>query len=196
MKKALLILIVCLIVFVSMFLVIKEIKSNYHKTYQGALNELTQLVDGEIIELRSDRLLILHDNGDLSIAHSHRNNLFRLNKDFKVINTGLNVFKSVEKSLIPYKDVEEDNESTLGIIKNENVDFVVLHGGYNSGVDYDINDAAKVISIDDYFNNPKAKGIKVWYVSGDIVPESTSAIKFLNENKEEIAIDKEAFQQK
>ncbi|MGH2317950.1 hypothetical protein ACRC6Q_09270 [Planococcus sp. SE5232] len=189
MKKIFLFVLVCLFL-LCLGAAASYLHENYHKTPESALEELRQQTDGHVLNLpMNDLVLLIEENGDMAIAFMEVERLFNLYKDFEVIPTPLNIYRSDLENEIPYAIGPWYLEVTFGLIKNEKVAYTA-HG---STVRKD--NASPVYGVEDVLSDTDLSEVKVWFITS----RSTSQVDvenkvfFLNEKKEPIEMDNKEF---
>lgn len=166
------------------------IHTNYHKTPESALEELRQQTDAQILELAKNNLvLLIEGNGDVAIAFMEVERLFDLYKDFEVIPTPLNIYRSDLENEIPYATGPWFLEFTFGLIKNNHVEYTA------QGTSIRKDNVTRVFSVEDILDDAEQTGIKLWYISsGSSSPRDLeSKVIFLNEKKELIEMEGKDF---
>lgn len=189
MKKILLYMLLSLFL-VSLGVATSYLHANYHKTPEGALRELKQQTDAQILNLPMNNLVLLIDgNGDIAVAFMKVERLFNLYKDFEVIPIPLNIYRSDLENEIPYAIGPWYLEYTFGLIKNEKVDYTV-HG---STVRKD--NVYPVFGVNDILSDADLSGVKVWYItSRTTAPVDVERnVLFLNEKKELLETNNKEF---
>ncbi|PAQ13460.1 hypothetical protein CD798_15335 [Bacillaceae bacterium SAOS 7] len=158
MKKAMIVMAIFLVALVSF------IWQNYHRTVQGALEELAEETEGYILPLSDSTLaLIMEEDGHVSVATSKIIYPFGWYKDFVIHPIDLNINDVKKENEIAYAHVPKTEDVTCGLIKNEHVAYVVANESYLQ-TPKELNDnAMKVFSLKDYFDDPQLQDMKLWY---------------------------------
>jgi hypothetical protein len=179
------------IVFLYLLLIGVNVITHYHTTQQGALKELIEKVDGQVIPLSSHNYtFVIHKNGGLSIAHSYVFYPLGWYKDFTVYPSELNVYEAIDKHDMAYAIFPHHLAICFGYTTNPNVQYAVYLPKKNAEKHIREDGAIGVISLADYIDDPKAKNIKLWYVYAPLEKQAVPRnIFFLDQNKEIVEVD-------
>lgn len=158
MKKAMIVMTIFLVVLVSF------IWQNYHRTVQGALEELEEETEGYILPLSDNRLaLVIEEDGRVAVATSQIEYLFGWYKDFSIHPIDLNINDVKKENEITYAHALKTEGLTCGLIKNEHVAYMVANESYLQKPKELNDNAMKVFSLKNYFDDPKLQDVKLWY---------------------------------
>ncbi|WP_223638843.1 hypothetical protein [Planococcus sp. 4-30] len=189
MKKIFLFVLVCLFL-LCLGAAASYLHENYHKTPESALEELRQQTDGHVLSLpMNDLVLLIDGNGDVAIAFMAVERLFNIYKDFEVIPTPLNIYRSDLDNEIPYAIGPWYLEVTFGLIKNKKVAYTA------QGSTVRKDNVSPVYGVEDVLSDADLSGVKVWFITS----RSTSQVDvennvlFLNEKREPIKMENKEF---
>ncbi|WP_298828985.1 hypothetical protein [uncultured Planococcus sp.] len=167
--------------------------TNYHRTPESALEELRQQSNVQVLQLpENNKVFLLDEAGDVSIAFMKVERPFQLYKDFQVFPTSLNVYDADMENEIPYAMGPWYLEYTFGLLKNENVEYTALGSTVRK------DNVSDVFALEKELDDTRLKGVKLWYIpSGSTSPEDLkSDMLFLNADKEILEIGKKNFVEK
>lgn len=167
--------------------------TNYHRTPESALEELRQQTNAQILNLpENNKVFLIDETGDVSIAFMKVERPFQLYKDFKVFPTSLNVYDSDLENEIPYATGPWYLEHTFGLLKNENVEYTALGNTVRK------DNISDVFAIEKALGDTNLEGIKLWYIrsSSTSLEDLKSNVLFLNADKEILKIGNASFVEK
>ncbi|MFJ7826698.1 hypothetical protein [Psychrobacillus sp. NPDC096623] len=166
--------------------VVVYIIQNYHSSTLGALNELKKKTGGEVLSLSDDTLaLVIHEDGNISIAYSEALYTAGLYKDFDIYQSLLNVYDIRQENDIPYTNSPKEAGLSFGLVKNRDIEYSIREMKL-------LNENATIVfHLYEYIDDPELKDIKLWYVYSDFAPgSSVNELYFLDKEKEEVQLNK------
>jgi hypothetical protein len=156
---------------------------NFHTTREGAYQELACSKKKTCIPLRDERyVLMIDEEGNLSLAITKIIYPFGLYKNFKVYPTELNSHDKLPENGVSYTSISASGELIFGLTNRADISFMVSVPDLSfADQDYLKNEAVPLVSIKNqkkfwYSYEPSQKGRRPVH------------IQFLNQQKEKVNV--------